>query len=161
MTFPWSTNRRHLQIILCGDSAGGNLVLGLLSHLLHPHPSIPPLKLPQPLLGAALISPWGSFKTAASSYQRNRYKDSIDGSVLRKWSAYFMDDAAADNYNQPFRAPGSWWKELNSTVKDVIITAGADEVIVDDIQAFAEKLKVCTMAWLNLHLERKLLNGHF
>ena len=111
-----------------------NLVLGLLSHLLHPHRSIPPLKLPKPLLGAALISPWGDFSTTALSYQRKEFKDSIDASVLRKRSAYFMRDADTDYYNQPFCAPASWWKDLNGTVQDVLITAGT------------EKLKVCTSA---------------
>lgn len=112
--------------------------------MLHPHPSIAPLNLPKPLLGAALISPWGDFSTTALSYQRNAFKDSIDASVLRKWSAYFMDGADTDHYNQPFHAPGSWWIDLNGAVQDVLITAGTDEVLVDDIEAFAEKLKVCT-----------------
>lgn len=130
-------------MILCGDSAGGNLVLWLLSHLLHPHPSIPQLKLPKAMLGAALISPWGQFDTSAPSYPRNRYKDSIDAPVLQKWSAYFMGAADPDNYNQPFLAAAGWWAGLNEVVQDVRVTAGTDEVLVDDISAFAEILKVC------------------
>jgi len=148
---------QHHQIILCGDSAGGNLVLGLLSHLLHPHPSITPLKLPSPLLGAALISPWGDFSTSALSYTRNGFKDSIDASVLQKWSAYFMDGADTDNYNQPFRAPDSWWIDLNGAVRDVLITAGTDEVLVDDIKAFATKIEVRTRLYSAFILARKEL----
>ena len=57
-----------------------------------------------------------------------------------------MGDANMDPYNQPFHAPGDWWIDLNGTVQDILITAGTDEVLVDDIEAFAEKLKVCTIA---------------
>ncbi|KAH8721585.1 hypothetical protein GQ44DRAFT_829147 [Phaeosphaeriaceae sp. PMI808] len=37
------------RIFLAGDSAGGNLVLALLSHILHPHPDVPVVELKQPL----------------------------------------------------------------------------------------------------------------
>lgn len=73
---------------------------------------------------------------------QNRFKDSIDASILQKWSAYFMDGADTDNYNQPFRAQDSWWKDLNGIVKDLLITAGTDEVMVDDIKGFADKIQV-------------------
>lgn len=128
--------------MLCGDSAGGNLVLGVLSHLLHPHPCIAPLKRREPLLGAALISPWGGFDTSASSYSRNALKDSIDASVLQKWAGYFMGRAEVDGYNQPFCAPSKWWNELNDVVQSVLITAGTNEVLVDDIKAFADRIEV-------------------
>ena len=57
-----------------------------------------------------------------------------------------MGDADMDFYNQPFHAPGDWWIDLKGTVQDILITAGTDEVLVDDIEAFAGKLKVCTIA---------------
>lgn len=39
------------KIMLMGDSAGGNMVLGVLSHLMHPQPKIQPLKLGGTLKG--------------------------------------------------------------------------------------------------------------
>lgn len=129
-------------MILCGDSAGGNLILGLLSHLLHPHPSLPPLALREPLLGAALISPWGVFSTSAPSFTRNEEHDSVNGAILRKWSTYFTGGAPADNYNQPFLAPGSWWSHLNGLVQELLITAGTDEVLLDGIAEFAKTIEV-------------------
>lgn len=72
------------QIILGGDSAGGNLVLGLMSHLLHPHPSIEPVALERPLRGAVLISPWGSFRCDTPAYHRHHYKDVLTATTLRK-----------------------------------------------------------------------------
>ncbi|KAL8964555.1 MAG: hypothetical protein Q9197_006881, partial [Variospora fuerteventurae] len=129
------------KMILCGDSAGGNLILGLLSHLLNPHPSLPPLALREPLLGAALISPWGVFSTSAPSFTRNEEHDSVNGAILRKWSTYFTGGAPADNYNQPFLAPGSWWSQLNGVVQELLITAGTDEVLLDGIAEFAKTIE--------------------
>lgn len=132
----------HSQLVLCGDSAGASLVLSVLSHLLHPHPCVPELKLSEPLCGAAVVSPWGDFRTSAASYARNADNDSIDGPILRKWSAFFMNSAQADNYNQPFRASDDWWRNLDSVLQDLLITAGTDEVLVDDIEAFAKRIEV-------------------
>ncbi|KAI4267811.1 MAG: hypothetical protein LQ337_008176, partial [Flavoplaca oasis] len=128
-------------ITLCGDSAGGNLILGLLSHLLHPHPSLPPLTLPSPLLGAALVSPWGDFSTRAPSFTRNAANDSINGAVLQKWAAYFMDGARADNYNQPFLAADHWWRNLQGVVQELLVTVGTDEVLVDGIKGFTKTIE--------------------
>ena len=146
-------------MILVGDSAGGNLILGLLSHLLHPHPSLEPLVLPKPLLGAAVISPWGDFNTSAPSYTSNQYKDSVNAAVLQKWSDYFMGSAKADEYNQPFRAASSWWENLSGKVQNMLITAGSDEVLVDDIMAFAEKIKVGSSAIIRFVVSRLLNMG--
>lgn len=130
-------------MILCGDSAGGNLVLALLSHILHPHDSVTPLKLREPLLGAAVVSPWGDFRTDSASYTNNALRDCINAPVLQKWSAYFMGDAKGDSYNQPFRAPSGWWKDIDSILQNLLITVGTHEVILDAVEAFAETIKVC------------------
>lgn len=45
----------------------------------------------------------------------------------------------ADAYNQPSMAPAGWWKGL--MVDKVLIVAGKDEILVDDIVAFAETLE--------------------
>jgi acetyl esterase/lipase len=37
------------KVILAGDSAGGTLVMSVISHLLHPHPGVSPVKLATPL----------------------------------------------------------------------------------------------------------------
>ncbi|KKK12821.1 hypothetical protein ARAM_001173 [Aspergillus rambellii] len=50
--------RRPSRVLLGGDSAGGNLVGGVLSHLAHTHPAIEPLAVSTPLAGAVLIAPW-------------------------------------------------------------------------------------------------------
>ena len=84
----------------------------------------------------------GSLKDNRSFIYAGRLKDSVDGSVLREWSAYFMGGATTNDYNQPFCAPDDWWKHLDGVVGDLLITARVDEVLADDMKAFADKIQV-------------------
>ena len=119
------------NIIVTGDSAGGNLSIALISHLSHPHPSIDPLKLDGKLAGAALVSPWVDFDISKPSIERNAYSDCIhaDSSIL--WSGAFLGEPwphtkTKDNYNQAILAPQSWWEDIQ--VKELLIVAGQQEV---------------------------------
>lgn len=125
-------------MILVGDSAGANLILALLSHMLHPHPdaSIPPLDTAEPLKGALLVSPWTNFTPTAPSYSRNRLKDMVNQTVLTRWGCYYMGDAPTDEYNRPGTAGGKWWQGIETKVQDVAVTAGEDEVMFDDTHKF-------------------------
>lgn len=131
------------NMILAGDSAGATLILGLFSHMLHPHPSIPPLEMNGPLKGAVLVSPWVNFTHAAPSYTRNRKKDMVNQYVLTRWARYYTGDAPADAYSQPGTATEQWWQRIETKVESIIITAGGNEVMFDDIYNFSQTLKVC------------------
>jgi acetyl esterase/lipase len=135
------------NIILTGDSAGANLVIALLSHISHPHPStvlpIPRINLSSPLRGAVLISPWISFDTTSPSFQQNSYKDCIGTEAGRKWSTAFMacpwpHKEASDYYNEAVTAPAEWWAGLK--VEEVLVLAGEEEVLIDGIREFSRKL---------------------
>ena len=58
-----------------------------------------------------------------------------------------MGDAEPDEWNQPFTASAEWWQALPGKVRDVLITGGTDEVMVDDIMDFAKKIEVGS-TWL-------------
>ncbi|KAK0207214.1 Alpha/Beta hydrolase protein [Armillaria fumosa] len=62
------------NLIIAGDSAGGNLVLQILQHIMDPQP-IPPLVVPSPskFLGILLISPWVCLGGAESFKVNERY----------------------------------------------------------------------------------------
>ncbi|KAK1145626.1 hypothetical protein N8T08_004185 [Aspergillus melleus] len=129
------------KVMLSGDSAGGHLLLSLLSHIIHPHPDVSPMLLPPgaTFLGAALLSPWVTFDTESSdSMRRNRTKDVLHIPRLETWSANFTGTAPRDNYLDPLGAPPEWWIGLR--IRDILIVSGADEVFIDDIDAFARKL---------------------
>lgn len=79
------------QIVLAGDSAGGNMSLALLSHLLHPNPEVKPrIELNEPLAGAVLISPWVKFATDDDSVKRNATSDMVTPQAANRWSSLFL-----------------------------------------------------------------------
>ncbi|OJJ66155.1 hypothetical protein ASPBRDRAFT_201253 [Aspergillus brasiliensis CBS 101740] len=131
-------NKRPEQLYLAGDSAGGNLALALLSHILHPHPRVEPVHLPGKISGVALLSPWVTFDTSAESMQTNRYRDVLAVPALESWAAMFQGSAPSDPYQEPLKAPKDWW--LGLPANKVLVIAGADELFVDDIQEFAAQL---------------------
>lgn len=126
---------------MAGDSAGANLALGVLSHLLHAHPAIDPMQISSPLKGILLISPWVCFATSSPSYSQNSNKDVTNATILEKWSAYYLGQAKSDHYNQPLSAPTTWWEGVNVKVQEMVIMAGTDETTFSDIEKFAEVLK--------------------
>lgn len=92
------------------------------------------------LKGAVLISPWVTFSTQAASFERNAGRDCLNPIALSHWSNEFLSQALLDNYNSPLDAPQDWWSEI--PVKQGLVTAGEDEVLVDDIVAMIDKFKV-------------------
>ncbi|KAH8977128.1 alpha/beta-hydrolase [Lactarius akahatsu] len=124
------------NIVIGGDSAGGNLALQLASLLLHPLAAIPaPPTLSQPLAGAVLISPWVALNVDAPSYARNEGKD-----VLFSRSYKFMVDLVRPgvipelkHHAEPAAAPADWWSGLDAVYPRILITAGEHEGLFDQI----------------------------
>lgn len=134
-------NRKPENIMIAGDSAGGNLVLGILSHLSHPHPSIAPLELNAPLRGVVLLAPWTSFDNGGwESVKYNKYKDTVTPTCADLWSSNFLGGKPRDQYNEPMTADAEWWRGLRAD--EVLVVAGGDEILLDSIKAFEGKLKV-------------------
>jgi acetyl esterase/lipase len=128
------------QIIIAGDSAGGNLTAAILLHSAQPHPEVTPLDFGgDSLAGAFLISPWITFDTTAQSMTRNLCTDYICLKSLSRASASFTN-GVEDNYSLPLKAAAESWKGIK--VKALGIVAGGYEVMLDDIVNFAEKVKV-------------------
>jgi acetyl esterase/lipase len=144
--------RRPSNIFVSGDSAGGNLAMSLLSHLLHPHPHVPAVHLQEPLGGALLYSPWVSFSTDYPSFD-NLLLDVLPPLVLRKWSAMFLNKAnpanpeadpgpiAGDAYTEAAKNPASWWEGMHRVCSHVLVAYGSSEVLVDAIEELEAPLK--------------------
>jgi acetyl esterase/lipase len=123
------------SIVIAGDSAGANLMLGLTAHLRTPHPEIrSDVKLKNNLAALICISPRCSNATTAPSFALNGPRD-----VLRKQTCEFFVDtwqpvpghvwAASNNGDSIF------WRDVK--VDKVLLLAGEFECYVDDIKAFA------------------------
>lgn len=134
--------RKPSDIIIAGDSAGGNLALGLLSHILHPHPEVPiKIDLKEPLRAAVLISPWVNFDVHQPSFDRNVQTDMLCKPVGQRWADAFRGNAKLDNYNQPILADSGWFSKMEAIASGILVWGGGGEVLIDSIEQIANQLK--------------------
>ncbi|KAB2570137.1 hypothetical protein DBV05_g11200 [Lasiodiplodia theobromae] len=136
------------NILIGGDSAGGNISISLLSHLLHPHPdaSVPRIDVRSvtALKGALLISPWADpFGTEEEypSLKRNEFKDLLHARFLKRWADGWVDGKPLDAYNRPTQAPKGWWAGVDKVLERFLLVVGADDVLVDGALKFAETFR--------------------
>lgn len=139
-------SRSPADLVLAGDSAGGNLLAGLISHLLHPHPSVPAIELNgTPFRAVMFLSPWVSFDGSHASYTRNAQSDMFDYAPLATWASAFLGPnqrqgiRLGDSYSEPLIAETTWWNGAHKVVGEVLIWGGGGEILIDGIKAFAEK----------------------
>ncbi|KAK3673418.1 hypothetical protein LTR78_006652 [Recurvomyces mirabilis] len=140
----WLITKQNIspsKIIIGGDSAGGNLSMAVLSHVLHPHPEVPKLELKEPLAGALLICPWVHFEPSDDGVDRNQHSDLVTPVAAKRWSANYMGNAKLDNYTQAADADEKWFSGLDKVVRDVLVYGGGGEVLIDSIKLFGAKLK--------------------
>ncbi|EDR03977.1 uncharacterized protein LACBIDRAFT_330882 [Laccaria bicolor S238N-H82] len=125
-----STGTHPSNIHIIGDSAGGNLVLGLLSILLHPLPltdssESPPRiinsPLPAPLAGVYLMSPWVNFTNTAPSLVENTPHDISNSPGLGEHVIGCYTPSSQRAYVEPLKAPSGWFDGLNGVVDRLLI----------------------------------------
>jgi acetyl esterase/lipase len=140
-----TTNRDPSNVYLGGDSAGGHLTINVLAHLSHPHPAISPLSISSPLGGAIMIAPWTDLRLTFDPAEfphllKEPLGDLISPETGSAWAGAYIANAKRDNYTDPSCAPTSWWKDLK--VKELLITGGANEVLLPMIEDLVKKIKV-------------------
>ncbi|KAF9252049.1 hypothetical protein DTO006G1_2796 [Penicillium roqueforti] len=133
------TGRSPSNVIIGGDSAGGNLAAATLLHLSHPHAEIKPLELSVPLAGVFAFSPWIHFSTDWPSIEENKWKDILPREALERWTISYRAGLPEDNWNQPFDAPPGWWESAKT--ERILILVGEDELLLSPIREFAKKVK--------------------
>ena len=131
------------NLILGGDSAGGNLALQIASHILHPLPNIPALATSSPLGGAFLISPWVTFDDSLPSFAANDKLDTTSTADLNYLAELVRPGITPETraYFEPCAADDSWWTGLEKVFPRILSTAGGFECLCDPILAFGETLK--------------------
>lgn len=130
------------EIMLAGDSAGGNMAVGILSQIMHPTSELPEIKLAEgeKLKALVLVAPWLSFRTDWPSEERNRTKDLVSAWTANLWSTTYLAGRETNPYAEALLAPAEWWKD--APVEQIICTSGSDELLVDSISAWVERYKV-------------------
>ncbi|GKZ36253.1 hypothetical protein AbraIFM66950_007250 [Aspergillus brasiliensis] len=124
------------EVILVGDSAGANLCLAILSHLSHPSPDVPELRIGAPLKAIALLSPWLSFRHDSPSMKINEHKDIDAREVTERWSQQYLNGKPSNYYTEALEAPEEWWQ--GALVEQTLVLAGSDEVLLDSIKAWVQ-----------------------
>ncbi|CAI7642449.1 unnamed protein product [Penicillium pancosmium] len=133
------TGRSPANVVVGGDSAGGNLAMAVLLHLSHPHPEIDPISLSTPLAGVFGLAPWVNFTTNWPSFKDNAYKDLLTERALSEWSASYNPGKEHDAWSEPDRAPVEWWADAKT--ERILLLAGSDELLLSPIESFAKKVK--------------------
>lgn len=72
--------------------------------------------------------------------QSNSQVDFMSQKMLKACSSSFLGTAKLDPYNSPLVAPPEWWQHI--PVHELCVVCGEYEIFVDDIKAWAEKVKV-------------------
>ncbi|KAJ3535509.1 hypothetical protein NM208_g7103 [Fusarium decemcellulare] len=129
-------------MILSGDSAGGNLCLGLLRHLVEPHPRIPPSKQDTEnggeIIGACLFSPWLNLRNDSESYLRNANEDCLDKTALDRWSEAYLNGEPLDEYSNPVQC-SEGWKDI--LPQSTLLVSGDFDSFVTDVENLASSIK--------------------
>ncbi|KAL2821242.1 Alpha/Beta hydrolase protein [Aspergillus cavernicola] len=136
------TARDPANVVIGGDSAGGNLALAVLLHLTNPHPEIDALILDtgKDLAGAFGFSPWVSFAQDGESIVVNQYKDLISAEGLKIWSSEYLGKGKeGDAWSEPGKAPIEWWAGVRT--KQLLILAGRDEILFSAVDEFAKRIQ--------------------
>ncbi|KAJ7156532.1 Alpha/Beta hydrolase protein [Mycena crocata] len=134
---------RPENLYVAGDSAGANLVLQVLSSMLHPHDNIPKIHPTGRFRSLGLFSAWVSFTADSRSFQDFNGIDFLDRRILGGYGAELLKgyDKADRAFAEPAKAPQNWFEGVGGLVDHIFITAGEREVMRDDILSVAERLK--------------------
>lgn len=139
------TGRSPDTILLGGDSAGGNLVLAVLSHIsAHPHPQnniVKPLEVSGSLRGAVVIAPWTSSDSKKyPSMDRFAGRDIVNKQCANYWIEAYKGrgkNIPDDEYVCAALAPSEWWKGVKCD--HMLCVAGQQEGLIDAITDWEKK----------------------
>ncbi|KAK3391377.1 Alpha/Beta hydrolase protein [Sordaria brevicollis] len=143
---------RPRDLIIGGDSAGGNLASQIMSHLLHPHPEAKEIRLEhgERIAGIFAVSPWVSARTNDRSMSDNALIDMLSPTIIENLNHEHLGNHALYNAekkrNQGWAMPadvdtGAWYKGLGKFVERVYVTVGTQEVFRDQSIVFAEGVR--------------------
>ncbi|KAJ7451377.1 hypothetical protein FB451DRAFT_1409882 [Mycena latifolia] len=144
LQFLCDAGARPENLDVAGDSAGGNLVLQILSNMLNPHEDVPQIRPTGHFQSPGLFSPWLSLTAGTKSFQQSNGIDFLDRRILRAYGVGLLEGySKADSaFAELAKTPQDWFEGVGGLVDHIIfITAGEREVMHDDIISVAERLK--------------------
>ncbi|KDR78323.1 hypothetical protein GALMADRAFT_245442 [Galerina marginata CBS 339.88] len=128
------------NIQLAGDSAGANILHGVISHVLHPIEGVPKLTLSAPLAGVYMMSPWATMGDDEIIYTNQHIGDMLDVPTGLYWAGKVLGPlpASALPYLNANGAPPNWLEGVDKVVKRVLISVGGAEVLRDAVILYSK-----------------------
>jgi epsilon-lactone hydrolase len=115
------------RLVVAGDSAGGNLALGLLLSLRDSHAPLPAL--------AICLSPWTDVANSGTSMTANEKYDNVERRMVVKWAQWLCHGAdPCSPLISPIRS------DLGG-LPPIYVQAGDAEILYDMIQTFVARAK--------------------
>jgi acetyl esterase/lipase len=137
---------RPRDIVIGGDSAGGNLAAQLVSHLCEPMSLTPMVMLDEPLAGMFLVSPWLSNKRTDESFRQKGWIDLLSAETVAKSNIYYLGLSAvtdepveSQRVAFPIDRDLDYLRRMSSVVKRIYVTAGSEEVFRDQAVRYASE----------------------
>lgn len=133
---------RPRDVIIGGDSAGGNLAAQILCHLIQPVSGVQEINIAEPLGGAFLVSPLLTGRVDDSSFVENDGVDMINASIAVKCRDELLGKRAEGipSVVFPLDAEDFYFERLPTVVTDLLVTVGENEVFRDQVVAFADRV---------------------
>ena len=137
---------------MTGDSAGGNLTIQVLLHIIHPLAGLPKLlessTEESKFAGAYLMSPWTTLlpreDNSKNSYKENAMWDIVSSRQLRHSGSVILSEIKSNDhlaYVDSHFAPSDWYDGVGDIVKKMLITVGRYECLREDIIKFGKHLE--------------------
>ncbi|KAL2123643.1 hypothetical protein VTJ04DRAFT_8 [Mycothermus thermophilus] len=139
-------NLKPEDIVLAGDSAGGQLVGAILAHIAYPSPYTAPLKLHGQFRAALLVSPFVRLAPPGmSSYESNHGRDYLTKPQIDVFAAAWAarEDDIWANLCGVEEASKVWGQVFASgptrLVRKVMVTVGTAEIFLECCRVFARE----------------------
>ncbi|KAF8182995.1 hypothetical protein K438DRAFT_1600081, partial [Mycena galopus ATCC 62051] len=132
--FLFDAGVRPEKLHIAGDSAGGKLVLQIVSQMLHAQEGVPAIRSSSPICGVFLSSPWVSLTAGTELMTEFDGIDFMSKTVVRDLGAQLLSEfpEADGPFAEPAKAPDSWFRGVDEVVERVFITAGRFAIMRDD-----------------------------
>lgn len=132
------------NIMLIGDSAGGNLAIELLAHIHHHHPDAVQIDAPILPHAAVIMSPWVNlYPPCSGSYDELDGMDIVDQKLLADWAAKFCcsdEERRTSPWVSPLVANSSYWEKV--LPENTLVIWGSDEVMKDECTQWAKQANI-------------------
>ncbi|KAF1817052.1 alpha/beta-hydrolase [Eremomyces bilateralis CBS 781.70] len=136
------------NIIIGGDSVGGQMAHALLAHVVRPHPAVRKIELAHPLAGAFLVSPFVSLNTQTASYRSNAPIDMLSAPIIRDTARSFFHGTNGHEeikeglgWSFPMDVPETWVDSMGAATGKIYITAGKHEIFATSCEEYAERVR--------------------